>query len=73
MNGIQYAPLEVAAAFSYENDVGVFLENLAPITPYDTFGIHGKNEYYKKVVESDEWKNILQSSIITFYPAVKWE
>jgi hypothetical protein len=29
------------------------------ITSYDTFGIHGKNECYRKIVESIEWKNIL--------------
>ena len=51
--GIKYAPIEIASLFSYENNC----DNT--ITPYDTFGIHGKNDYYKDIVESIEWNNIL--------------
>jgi hypothetical protein len=54
-NGIKYAPLEIASLFSYESG-----EVDIRITQYDTFGIHGKNDYYRKIVESNEWINILQ-------------
>ena len=54
-NGIKYAPLDIASLFSYES--GECDNN---ITSYDTFGIHGKNDCYRKIVESNEWKNILQ-------------
>lgn len=52
-NGIKYAPVDIAALFSYEIDCGDTL------TPDETFGIHGKHYYYRQIVDSVEWKNIL--------------
>lgn len=51
-NGIKYAPLEIASLFSYESNID------DKITPYDTFGIHGKNDYYKKIITSTEWIDV---------------
>lgn len=49
-HGIKYAPLELAAKFSYETKDAV-----KNVTMYDTFGIHGKNEYYHQIVCSEEY------------------
>jgi hypothetical protein len=53
-HGIKYAPVEIAAIFSYE------IKCDDTLSPNDTFGIHGKHDYYKKIVESTEWNNILK-------------
>ena len=45
-HGIKYAPLEIASLFSYESECD------DKITSFDTFGIHGKNDCYRKIVES---------------------
>ena len=45
-HGIKYAPLEIASLFSYESECN------DKITSFDTFGIHGKNDCYRKIVES---------------------
>jgi hypothetical protein len=52
-NGIKYAPLELAAKFSFESDLQDYQNSFN-----DSFGMHGKNANFHIITQSLLWKQV---------------